>query len=90
MDAAVSFMLNGLFIWATVEAFQNDNNVTGGILLFFESGWYLGNIYNAAGSAHKYNRRAEQDFLDRLSNRYSLSYIRDGRGTSLLAVTMRF
>ena len=89
-DAAVSFLLNGFFIWATVEAFQHDNNVTGGILLFFESGWYLGNIYNAASSAHKDNRRAEQDFLDRLSNRYSLSYMRDGRGNSLLAITMRF
>lgn len=89
-DAAVSFVLNGLFIWATVEAFRHDNNVTGGILLFFESGWYLGNVYNASSSAHKYNRRAEQDFLDRLSNQYSLTYIRDGRGNSLLAVTMRF
>jgi tetratricopeptide (TPR) repeat protein len=90
VDAAVSFMLNGLFIWATVEAFQNNNNVTGAILLFFESGWYLGNIYNAASSAHKYNHRAEQDFLDRLSNQYSVSYIRDGQGNSVLAITMRF
>jgi outer membrane protein assembly factor BamD (BamD/ComL family)/TM2 domain-containing membrane protein YozV len=89
-DATVSFLLNGLFIWATVEAFDNDNKVTGGILLFFESGWYLGNVYNAMGSAHKYNRRAEQEFMDTLQNQYGISYYRDDEGRDLLAFTLRF
>lgn len=89
-DATTSFLLNGLFIWATVEAFNNDNDVTGGILLFFESGWYFGNIYNAMSSAHKYNRREEQRFLDDLRGRYGISYLRDAQGRDILAFTLRF
>lgn len=89
-DALVSFLLNGAFIWATVEAFQNDNDVTGGILLFFESGWYLGNIYNAVGGAHKYNRRTEKQFMDGLQDKYRVSYLYDGHGGSMVALTMRF
>jgi outer membrane protein assembly factor BamD (BamD/ComL family)/TM2 domain-containing membrane protein YozV len=89
-DAAVSFLLNGVFILATVEAFHHDNNAAGGILLFFESGWYLGNIYNATGSAHKYNRQAEQRYMEDLQGRYGISYSRDGRGTNIVALTLRF
>lgn len=89
-DALISFLLNGAFIWATVEAFHNDNNMTGGILLFFESGWYLGNIYNAVNGAHKYNQRSERQFLDGLQDRYRVSYLYDGHGGSMLAFTMRF
>lgn len=89
-DAAVSFLLNGVFIWATIEAFNNDNNVAGGILLFFEIGWYLGNIYNAAGSAHKYNRSAEQEFMNTLQGKYGLSLSRDETGTTMLTVVLRF
>jgi tetratricopeptide (TPR) repeat protein len=89
-DALVSFLLNGAFIWATVEAFHNDNNVTGGILLFFESGWYLGSIYNAVSSARKYNRRLEQQFMDGLQSRYSVAYFRDNSGRNMIGLTMRF
>jgi tetratricopeptide (TPR) repeat protein len=89
-DAAVSFLLNGAFIWAAAEAFHNDNDVTGAILLFFESGWYLGNIYNAVSGAHKFNRRAEQQFLDGLKGRYAISFFpgRDGKG--MIGLTLRF
>lgn len=89
-DALISFLLNGTFIWATVEAFRNDNKVTGGILLFFESGWYLGNIYNAMNGAHKYNRKTEQQFLEGLQDKYRVSYLYDGHGGSMVAFTMRF
>jgi tetratricopeptide (TPR) repeat protein len=89
-DALISFLLNGAFIWATVEAFQNDNKVTGGILLFFEAGWYTGNVYNAVNGAHKYNRRSEQQFMDGLQGKYSLSWVPDGKGTGMIGLTMRF
>jgi tetratricopeptide (TPR) repeat protein len=89
-DAAVSFLLNGVFILATVEAFQHHNNAAGGILLFFESGWYLGNVYNAVSSAHKYNRKSEQRFMEDLQNRYGISYGWDGKGTHIVALTLRF
>lgn len=89
-DALVSFLLNGAFIWATVEAFQNDNDVTGGILLFFESGWYLGNIYNAMNGAQKYNRRNEQKYLDGLQEKYRVSYWYDKDGGGRVAFSLRF
>jgi tetratricopeptide (TPR) repeat protein len=41
-DALVAFLLNGSFIWAAVELFHNNNNVAGGIVAFFELGWYDG------------------------------------------------
>ncbi len=65
-DAAVAFLLNGAFIWGIVESFQHDNYVVGGLLTFFELGWYGGNIYSAVSSAHKYNRKIQQDYLDSL------------------------
>ena len=89
-DATVSFLLNGLFIWATAEQFRKDNHVTGGILLFFEAGWYVGNIYNAVGGAHKYNRRARSGFLDGLEERYSISYFQDREGSHFLALNLSF
>ncbi len=89
-DAVASFLLNGAFIWATAEAYHHRNYVTGGILLFFEAGWYLGNIYNAVNGAHKYNRRSEQQFIEDLRNRYDVSFFYDGQGRSMVAFTMRF
>jgi tetratricopeptide (TPR) repeat protein len=72
-DAVVSFLLNGIFIWGAVESFHNGNNVAGGILVAFESGWYLGNIFNATSGAHKYNRRVEGDYINQLQNQYRIS-----------------
>ncbi len=89
-DAAASFLLNGAFIWATAESFHHHNNATGGILLFLETGWYLGNIYNAVSGAHKYNRRSEEQFMDGLQKRYDVSFSCDGHGTSVVAFVTRF
>ena len=38
-----------------LRAFDSGNEAVGGLLLFFEAGWYTGNIYNAASNAHKFN-----------------------------------
>lgn len=65
-DAAIAFLLNGAFIWGMIESFQHNNNVVGGILTFFELGWYSGNIYSAVASAHKYNKKEQQQYLDEL------------------------
>ena len=72
-DAAVAFLLNAAFVWAAVESFDRGNDVAGGILVAFEAGWYSGNIVNAVGGAHQYNRRARQEYLDGLQNRYGRS-----------------
>ena len=66
-DGLTAFVVNGLFIWAAAEAFEDDNEALGGILSFLEAGWYAGNIYSAVNCAHKYNRKAKNDFLLRLN-----------------------
>ena len=72
-DAAISLVLNGAFIWGTVEAFEHGNYVLGGILTFFELGWYSGNIYSAVSSAHKYNRNQTKEYLDHLEKEGDIS-----------------
>lgn len=91
-DSLISFLLNGAFIWASVESFRHDNNATGGVLLFFEAGWYMGNIYNAVNGAKKYNLRAEDSFLDKLHKQFSLSYYLDEkkRNTNLVLFDLKF
>ncbi len=71
-QAAVAFLLNGVFLLGALEAFDNDNNTVGGILLFFELGWYGGNIYNAMNNAHKYNQGVRHDFLQQMRSRIDL------------------
>ena len=65
-DALISFLLNGAMIYAAYEAFDHDLDVIGGIITFFELGFYTGNIYSAVNSAHKYNRDKKNKFLDHL------------------------
>lgn len=75
-DALVSFLLNGAFIWAAVESFHQDQPVLGGVLTFFEAGWYAGNIYSAVNSIHKYNQRMQEEYIRKLQaeNAVSFSY----------------
>lgn len=73
-DALVAFLLNGAFIWAAVELFEDENYVAGGLVTFFELGWYTGNIYSAVGSAYKYNRRVKNEFIQNIKERTSLTY----------------
>ncbi|NOY52816.1 MAG: tetratricopeptide repeat protein [Deltaproteobacteria bacterium] len=67
-----SFLLNGSFIWATVELFNRGSEVAGVLLGFFETGWYSGGIFGAVNDAHKFNRKARKDFIEELQNRYPL------------------
>ncbi|MCX5856267.1 MAG: tetratricopeptide repeat protein, partial [Deltaproteobacteria bacterium] len=76
-DALVAFLLNGAFIWGAVELFQHDNPVAGGIVTFFEIGWYVGNIYSAVDSAHKYNKRTKEEFIQHLKVMNAISFSHD-------------
>ena len=89
-DAAVSFMLNGLFIWAAAESFRQDHDVLGGILTCLELGWYAGNIYSAANVAHKHNRKVRDDFRRGLKERFDLSLYSAGEALVGLALTFHF
>lgn len=88
-DALVAFLLNGAFMWGTVELMQHDNYVAGGILAFFELGWYTGNIYSAVSSVHKFNRAKEDNLIQKLKDNFSLALIPEG-GVPSLMVSHRF
>lgn len=71
-QAALAFALNATFIYGTIEAFENDNNTVGGIMLLFSVGWYTGNIYNAVNNAHKFNQRQQADGKGEMRERFGL------------------
>ncbi|VBB43014.1 Tetratricopeptide repeat protein [uncultured Desulfatiglans sp.] len=89
-DGLVALLLNGVFIWAAVEAFDSDQDVLGGILAFLEAGWYSGNIYSAVNAAHKFNRKVRDDFRKGLDERLDLRLFTGGGGAVGLGVSWRF
>lgn len=89
-DAVVAFLLNGLFIWAAVESFHHEHYVLGGILVFFELGWYGGNIYSAVNAAHKWNRKVQDDFRDSLLDRFDVRLLTSRKGPEGLMLSFRF
>jgi hypothetical protein len=56
-SAATAFLLNGLFIAASVYFFEQGNIAAGIIFTGFEAGWYFGGIYGAGLEAKAYNER---------------------------------
>jgi tol-pal system protein YbgF len=88
-DALVAFLLNGLTVWAAIEAFDEDLQVLGSLLLLLEVGWYAGNIYSAVNSAHKYNRKVRNDFRRNLLDGLNLN-LYTTRGGLGLALKMEF
>jgi len=84
-QAALAFALNGIFILGTLEAFQNENYVVGGILLFLEVGWYGGNIYNAGNNAHKYNQRMKHRYRQQMKSQlqWQLGWVKGQPGLLL-------
>ncbi len=67
-DAAVSFLLNTALMLAAWQSFENDNPYLGGSIAFVESGFYTGNIYGAVSSAHKYNARQQQTYIEKMKS----------------------
>ncbi len=55
--AITAFLVNSLFIAATVAFFQKGEIAAGIITASFEAGWYFGGIYGAAQEAKFYNER---------------------------------
>lgn len=71
-QAVTAFLLNGLFLAGAAYAFHQGFEATGVILLYFETGWYLGTINSAVTAARDANRDQQQTFTDRLSTTYAL------------------
>ncbi|MGE5842736.1 MAG: tetratricopeptide repeat protein [Deltaproteobacteria bacterium] len=89
-DGLVAFLLNGLFIWATIEAFHEDQEVLGAVLGFIELGFYSGTIYSAVNSAHKHNRKVRDDFLQGLPDAIDLNVFATKEGHIGLALKFTF
>ena len=89
-DGLTAFVLNGLFIWAAVDSFNNDHEALGSILTFIEAGWYAGNIYSAVNCAHKFNRKSKNDFLIRLNKNTGVNPSFFGRKNFGLSFNMNF
>lgn len=68
--AITALLLNGLFLAGATFAFLEGLEATGVILLYFETGWYLGNIDSAKEGAREFNRRQMQDVQNDLYTTY--------------------
>ena len=62
-SAFTSFVLNGLFIWASCYFFQHGNTAAGIIFTSLEAGWYFGGIYGAGQEAKFYNEKIYEQLV---------------------------
>lgn len=67
-SALTAFLLNGLFIWASVYFFQHGNTAAGAIFTSIEAGWYFGGIYGAGQEAKLYNERIYERLVTPMMN----------------------
>jgi TolA-binding protein len=70
--AITAFLLNGLFITGAVYAILEGLEATAAILLFFETGWYLGNINSAVSGAREINLQQQEAQRQHLRATYAL------------------
>lgn len=55
-----SLIVNSVFIFATYQAFDTDQNVLGGFLAVVAGSWYAGNIYGSVQAARRYNAHVQE------------------------------
>jgi tetratricopeptide (TPR) repeat protein len=73
LDGLVSFLVNGLFIWGGIEAWEDDQKEVAAVIGFVELGWYGGNIYGAINSAQKFNWHQRSHFVQDMEDDFRLS-----------------
>jgi hypothetical protein len=90
-DATTAFIINTAMIYAAYEAFDNNLDALGGIITFFELGFYCGNIYSAVNCAHKYNRDINKNFFEylRQNSRINLG-LRPGQEKKKAALVLSY
>ena len=71
LQALTAFALNGAFLAGAAYAIHEKLNVTGAILLFFETGWYLGGISSARDAAQQANQQQQRAFAEHLKTTYA-------------------
>ncbi len=60
-SGVAALIVNGVFVFATIEAFKHDQNVLGGFLSLFSASWYASSIYGSFRAAHRYNDRLQAE-----------------------------
>jgi len=63
--ALASFLVNGVFAGATIQAFRKDQSILGGFLSLFAVSWYVGNVYGSSRAAHQYNQTLQERLWSR-------------------------
>lgn len=71
LQAVTALALNGAFLAGAAYAIHEKLTLTGAILLFFETGWYLGGISSAREAAREANRQQQRAFAERLKATYA-------------------
>jgi hypothetical protein len=89
-DALMALVINGGLIWAAYEAFDNDLPALGTCISIVGFGFYAGNIYGGASSAHKYNYKQTQNFIEQLKSNTRISVGVDRNGDLAFAINYRF
>jgi len=70
-DALTAFIINSALIYGAYESFDEDLYAIGGIMAVFELGFYAGNIYGGVSSAHKFNLREQNKFVQGLKKKFN-------------------
>ncbi|PLX43155.1 MAG: hypothetical protein C0608_00415 [Deltaproteobacteria bacterium] len=65
LDGTIALVVNGLFIWGTVNAAQNGREELAVTLGAIELIWYSGTITGAVAGAAKWNHREKERFFSR-------------------------
>lgn len=84
-DGFSALLINGIFIYGIYAAFDAELYAAGGILAFFGTGFYGGNIFSAVSGAYKFNRNIKESQWQRLKSQHGLDF--NWSGSSL---TLRF
>ncbi|MCD4742755.1 MAG: hypothetical protein K8R67_09815 [Desulfobacteraceae bacterium] len=71
-DGLVSFLFNTALMIAAYKAFDDGNHALGAAISFVEAGFYTGNIYGSISSAHKYNRRKRNEYIQKVHNQFHI------------------
>ncbi len=71
-EAALAFFINALFIGATLEAAEEDDDDLALVLGIGALAFYAGNIYAAVNGAYKFNDRIRAAYLAQQRVRFGL------------------
>lgn len=70
-----ALIVNGAFIGASIEAFDNDLPILGSIIGLLEIGWYSGTIYGSIQGAKSYNYKFREEKLRSINQRFTLQLL---------------